>query len=308
MDGMETYEGYVREIYQSLPSEDWSFETSIAASGWNLEIQEGSGLVYEECVPEAFGVDPVEGSCFLATDQENPSAYVLWRAVPGKGIVALRHVDNCSPFPAFFDYASYVPSSSTFSITLLMYNDCGEVLDAGDWSYSSSDDNQKFAIDQLSGVPSSWFGDTEENVVKHLLLPTSDQLTEAGDTDGEWQMFEFELDDVESSETDCGALATEICPTISTNASGRLVGAPGTDHTLARATYTWLRCRKEGAAESGPRAPSTCVKISTVKGTAAQLANRPYGVSVRDQRAGFIRLAVKVGTRTFYSGTIDVRP
>jgi hypothetical protein len=38
------------------------------------------------------------------------------------------------------------------------------------------------------------------------------------------------------------------------------------------------------------------------------MAVRPYGVTSRDAKAGYIRLAVKVGTRTYYSGAYSVAP
>ena len=75
-----------------------------------------------------------------------------------------------------------------------------------------------------------------------------------------------------------------------------------------RATYTWLRCTVPGAAAEGPRAPATCRKIRSFKATGAQMAVRPYGVTSRDAKAGYIRLAVKVGTRTYYSGAYSVAP
>ncbi|MFM8791138.1 MAG: hypothetical protein ACKOFX_01385, partial [Solirubrobacterales bacterium] len=132
-DNVES-DDYYREAYE-ITVEDWSFETSIAASGWNLEIEPGSGLIYDECYEPTSGLLPLEGDCYLRTDQYNPSAYVLWREVPGKGIVALRHVDNCGPFPQMYDYASYLPLTSQFSISMASDNACEEVLDNGTWSF-----------------------------------------------------------------------------------------------------------------------------------------------------------------------------
>jgi hypothetical protein len=301
-------DSYYREAYE-ITVEDWSFETSIAASGWNLEVQPDSVLIYDECYEPTSGLLPLEGECYLDTDQFLPSAYVLWREVPGKGIIALRHVDNCFPFPAKFDYASY--SAPLFTISIASFNECEEgVLDAGSWSYESGGmgyDNQKFGIDQLSAVPDNWFGDVDENVVQHLLLPTSDLLTDSGDTGGVWQTFTFSLEDLDATDPNCGALDLSICPTITSGTRG-LIGAPGTSHVANRATYTWLRCTVPGAAAEGPRAPATCRTIRTFKATGAQMAVRPYGVTSRDAKAGYIRLAVKVGTRTYYSGAYSVAP
>jgi len=306
MDGIETYEGYIREAYE-FTREDWSFETSVAASGWNLEVESGSELIYDECYEPTSGLLPLEGECYLDTDQDNPSAYVLWREVPGKGIVALRLVDNCFPFPVAFDYASY--SAPLFTISIASYNECEDVRDAGSWSYESGGmgGNQKFGIDQLSAVPDNWFGDVAENVVQHLLLPTSDLLTDAGDTGGDWQTFTFSLEDVDATDPNCGALDLSVCPTITSGTRG-LIGAPGTSHVANRATYTWLRCTVPGVAAEGPRAPATCRTIRSSKATGAQMAVRPYGVTSRDAKAGYIRLAVKVGTRTYYSGAYSVAP
>jgi hypothetical protein len=306
MDGIATLDGYIREAYE-ITVEDWSFETSVAASGWNLEVEAGSALIYEECYEPTSGLLPLEGECYFNTDQMNPSAYVLWREVPGKGIVALRHVDNCFPFPQAYDYASY--SAPLFTISIASYNECEDVRDAGSWSYEIGpmNDNQKFGIDQLSAVPDNWFGDVAENVVQHLLLPTSDLLTDAGDTGGDWQTFTFSLEDVDATDPNCGALNLSVCPTITSGTRG-LIGAPGTSHVANRATYTWLRCTVPGAAAEGPRAPVTCRTIRTFKATGAQMAVRPYGVTSRDAKAGYIRLAVKVGTRTYYSGAYSVAP
>jgi alpha-tubulin suppressor-like RCC1 family protein len=105
----------------------------------------------------------------------------------------------------------------------------------------------------------------------------------------------------------CGALDLSVCPTISSGTRG-LIGAPGTSHVANRAIYTWLRCTVPGAAAEGPRAPATCRTIRTFKATGAQMAVRPYGVTSRDAKAGYIRLAVKVGTRTYYSGAYSVAP
>ena len=105
----------------------------------------------------------------------------------------------------------------------------------------------------------------------------------------------------------CGALDLSVCPTITSGTRG-LIGAPGTSHVANRAIYTWLRCTVPGAAAEGPRAPATCRTIRTFKATGAQMAVRPYGVTSRDAKAGYIRLAVKVGTRTYYSGAYSVAP
>jgi alpha-tubulin suppressor-like RCC1 family protein len=105
----------------------------------------------------------------------------------------------------------------------------------------------------------------------------------------------------------CGALDLSVCPTITSGTRG-LIGAPGTSHVANRAIYTWLRCTVPGAAAEGPRAPATCRTIRSSKATGAQMAVRPYGVTSRDAKAGYIRLAVKVGTRTYYSGAYSVAP
>ena len=117
---------------------------------------------------------------------------------------------------------------------------------------------------------------------------------------------ECEIGD-DSVDPNCGALDLSVCPTVTSGTRG-LIGAPGTSHTLNRATYTWLRCSVPGAAETGSRAPTTCRTIRSFKATGAQMAVRPYGVTARDVRSGYIRLAVKVGTRTFYSGAYSVTP
>jgi hypothetical protein len=109
------------------------------------------------------------------------------------------------------------------------------------------------------------------------------------------------------TDLNCGDVDLTVCPTITEGSSG-LIGAPGTSQTLNRATYTWLRCVTPGTAVPGPRPPSGCRTIRTFKATGAQMAVRPYGVTSRDAKAGYIRLAVKVGTRTYYSGAYSVAP
>lgn len=109
------------------------------------------------------------------------------------------------------------------------------------------------------------------------------------------------------TDQNCGDVDLTVCPTIMPSATG-LIGAPGTSHVANRATYTWLRCVTPGTAVPGPRPPSGCRTIRTFKATGAQMAVRPYGVTARDAKAGYIRLAVKVGTRTYYSGAYSVAP
>ena len=126
-----------------------------------------------------------------------------------------------------------------------------------------------------------------------------------GDGDSYYrEAYEFTVD---ATDPNCGALDLSVCPTITSGTRG-LIGAPGTSHVANRAIYTWLRCTVPGAAAEGPRAPATCRTIRSSKATGAQMAVRPYGVTSRDAKAGYIRLAVKVGTRTYYSGAYSVAP
>lgn len=105
-----------------------------------------------------------------------------------------------------------------------------------------------------------------------------------------------------TSGANCGDLDAAVCPTISDAGTNRVTGAPGSDYTTARATYTWLRCRDAGDAFESRRAPAGCRVIRSTRSTAARMENAPYRVSSGDRGWGYLRLAVTVGRTTYYSG------
>ena len=104
------------------------------------------------------------------------------------------------------------------------------------------------------------------------------------------------------------ALAATVCPTITSSGATRVLGAPGTGYTTAYATYTWYRCGQEGEAVKSAKPPVTCRMISSFKGSAAQMALRPYTITRQDVRAGYLRLAVKVLNTTYYSAAYSTAP
>jgi len=104
----------------------------------------------------------------------------------------------------------------------------------------------------------------------------------------------------------CGDLDAAVCPTITESGTNRVTGAPGLDYTTARATYTWLRCRNEGAALESRRAPRDCRTIRSIRGTAARMEKAPYRITMADRTWGYLRLAVSFGGTTHYSGTYDL--
>ena len=106
----------------------------------------------------------------------------------------------------------------------------------------------------------------------------------------------------------CGELDAAICPTIAASGTTQVTGAPGTGYTTAYATYTWYRCGQPGPAVMSARPPVTCRKISSFRGSAAQMALRPYTITRQDVRAGYLRLAVKVLNTTYYSGAYSTAP
>ena len=109
-----------------------------------------------------------------------------------------------------------------------------------------------------------------------------------------------------TSGANCGDLDAAVCPTISDAGTNRVTGAPGSDYTTARATYTWLRCRDAGDAFESRRAPAGCRVIRSTRSTAARMENAPYRVSSGDRGWGYLRLAVTVGRTTYYSGAYDL--
>ena len=110
----------------------------------------------------------------------------------------------------------------------------------------------------------------------------------------------------EGGGANCGDLDAAVCPTITDAGTNRVTGAPGTDYTTARATYTWLRCRSEGDAIESRRVPNGCRVIRRVSSTAARMENAPYRISAGDRSWGYLRLAVTVGRTTYYSGAYDL--
>ena len=109
-----------------------------------------------------------------------------------------------------------------------------------------------------------------------------------------------------TSGANCGDLDAAVCPTITDAGTNRVTGAPGSDHTTARAIYTWLRCRNEGAALESRRIPTGCRIIRSARSTAARMENAPYRISAGDRSRGYLRLAVTVGHTTYYSGAYDL--
>jgi hypothetical protein len=109
-----------------------------------------------------------------------------------------------------------------------------------------------------------------------------------------------------TSGANCGDLDAAVCPTITDAGTNRVTGAPGSDYTTARATYTWLRCRDAGDAFESRRAPTGCRVIRSTRSTAARMENSPYRISSGDRGWGYLRLAVSVGRTTYYSGAYDL--
>jgi len=103
--------------------------------------------------------------------------------------------------------------------------------------------------------------------------------------------------------TDCGNLDATVCPTIEDGDTGSVIGAPGTSYTTTKTTYTWLRCRTEGAGQESRTALLGCRIIKKTSGYASSMVRSPYRVSTTDRTWGYLRLSVREGNRTYYSGT-----
>ena len=297
---------------------------TIASGDASADLTEGVGIALWTYLDE-----PGSGTIGWSTNQ---TGYDGWSLPAHTGSTYFAYGDQVNPSAGVLYRTFTLPDAGPVEISFAYYlnDDCFVGLDVqSTMSYSAPAFNQQFRVDLLSEVPSDWFGAPSEHLLENILEPTvegpSDGWNEvtfdASDFAGETVVLAFRevdncnpldvaIDDIEVSgyAADSCALPASVCPTIAASGTTQVTGAPGTGYTTAYATYTWYRCGQPGPAVMSARPPVTCRKISSYRGSAAQMALRPYTITRQDVRAGYLRLAVKVLNTTYYSGAYSTAP
>lgn len=174
---------------------DWSFEGLPTDSGWEIEVEAGSGHGEGDCTDSGFSwltLEPVEGDCFVQFSQEMPSAFALHHALPGGKHIVFRHIDNQAPFLFAIDSVSLDGNEFRFTMASQNFDDSlGYRFEDDSWTLEDGTPQQKMALYVLSAEPANWF-DIDPAIVQSVLLSPGemevdhDGLVNDGDTDGVW--------------------------------------------------------------------------------------------------------------------------
>lgn len=285
---------------------DWSFESSATDSGWQIEVEEGSGHVEGDCTSigdDWLLLEPMEGTCYVQFSQENPTAFALHHVLPNGKYIVFRHVDEMSPYLVAIDAVSL--DGDTLQFTMASENLIGEILDVESETWDLGAEQQKIALYLLSEEPGDWFH-IDPTIVEAVLLSPSEMEVDfdgddgEGDTDGQWVTRTCNLE-------------TAICNTGVTEdplitASGRFLLTGSTiEFASVRVRWAWLSCRISGDAGENRRVPSDCRTVSRGAGFGSSLERRPYRVTARDRARGFLRVAIYADGVWHYSSTHSVR-